>query len=174
MGTSLLQRTTRKLSPYRRRRLVPRTRSKILYEIEAATAELTERRSTLSGPLRISAPVHRAPASRPGNLPIPRPASADRTHARPRRPQGAPLPQATTPFCGTAPSPIPPPYGLVPLPAARARRLTRPTSPATARRNRVEALSSHRGLFYSNRGIADWQFPPEGCKRPRKTGPTRE
>lgn len=57
LGTRLLQRTTRRMSlTLDGESFLPRAR-RILQEATEAAAELAERRSSLSGPLRISAPV---------------------------------------------------------------------------------------------------------------------
>jgi len=57
LGTRLVQRTTRKLSLTQDGdSLLPRAR-RILADIEEAAAEIVERRGSLAGPLRISAPV---------------------------------------------------------------------------------------------------------------------
>ncbi len=57
LGTSLVQRTTRKLSLTQDGdSLLPRAR-RILSDVDEAAAEIVERRGSLAGPLRISAPV---------------------------------------------------------------------------------------------------------------------
>lgn len=57
LGTRLVQRTTRKLSLTQDGgNLLPRAR-RILAEVDEAAAEIVERRGSLAGPLRISAPV---------------------------------------------------------------------------------------------------------------------
>lgn len=57
LGTRLIQRSTRKLSLTEDgQTFLPRAR-RILSEAAEATSELAERRSTLAGPLRLSAPV---------------------------------------------------------------------------------------------------------------------
>ncbi len=57
LGTALLHRTTRKLSLTDDGRGLPGTRGTDRPRIEEAAADLAERRGTLSGPLRLSAPV---------------------------------------------------------------------------------------------------------------------
>lgn len=57
LGTRLIQRTTRKLSLTQDGvRLLPRARQ-ILSDVDEAASEIVERRGSLAGPLRISAPV---------------------------------------------------------------------------------------------------------------------
>lgn len=57
LGTRLIQRTTRKLSLTQDGdSLLPRAR-RILADVDEAAAEIVERRGSLAGPLRISAPV---------------------------------------------------------------------------------------------------------------------
>ena len=42
---------------------------------------------------------------------------------------------------------------------ARPRRVAGATSHATGRRRSLAELERHRGIFYTNRGVADWRFP---------------
>ncbi len=57
LGARLIQRTTRKLALTEGgQTFLPRAQQ-ILYQAQAATAELAERRGTLAGPLRVSGPV---------------------------------------------------------------------------------------------------------------------
>src|ERR1700726_2694716 len=57
LGAKLLQRTTRKLSLTEDGSAFRERAARIMHEVEDAAADLAERRGTLSGPLRISAPV---------------------------------------------------------------------------------------------------------------------
>jgi len=57
LGASLLHRTTRKVSLTEDGATFLERAGRIMREVEDATAEMTERRGSLSGPLRISAPV---------------------------------------------------------------------------------------------------------------------
>jgi DNA-binding transcriptional LysR family regulator len=84
LGGVLLHRTTRKLTLTEDGTAFLERASRIVQEIEEASAEMAERRGTLSGPLRIAAPVtfgrmHLGPAL----YPFPG-ASGDRTGARHR------------------------------------------------------------------------------------------
>ncbi len=87
LGASLVHRTTRKLTLTEDGAAFLERAARIVRDVEEASAEMTERRGTLSGPLRISAPVtfgrlHLGPALYPF-LATP---SARRAVARPRRP----------------------------------------------------------------------------------------
>ena len=57
IGASLLHRTTRKVSLTEDGTAFLERPARILREVEEATSDMAERRGTLSGPLRISAPV---------------------------------------------------------------------------------------------------------------------
>ena len=57
LGTSLIQRTTRKVTVTENGTAFLSRAIRILREVEEATADLAERRGSLSGPLRISAPA---------------------------------------------------------------------------------------------------------------------
>jgi molybdenum-dependent DNA-binding transcriptional regulator ModE len=57
LGAKLLQRTTRKLSLTEDGSAFHGRAARIMREIEDAAADISERRGTLSGPLRLSAPV---------------------------------------------------------------------------------------------------------------------
>jgi DNA-binding transcriptional LysR family regulator len=57
LGTRLIQRTTRKLSLTEDGHTFLARAQRILFEASEAAAEMAERRGTLVGPLRISAPV---------------------------------------------------------------------------------------------------------------------
>src|SRR5262245_20661841 len=57
LGASLLQRTTRKMSLTEDGAAFLRRARRIIQDMDDAVAELAERRGTLVGPLRLSAPV---------------------------------------------------------------------------------------------------------------------
>lgn len=165
MGTSLLHRTTRKLSLTGDGALFLERAANIVREIEAATADLAERRGTLSGPLRISAPVtfgrlHLGSAIYPFLAKHPQieltielddrrvDAAADGYDAVLRH---GPITDSRLMAWSLAPSR----RVLVAAPHYIAQHGT-PRS--------LEELGGHRGLIYSNRGAADWQFPsPNGA-----------
>jgi DNA-binding transcriptional LysR family regulator len=76
LGGLLLHRTTRKLTLTEDGTAFLERAARIVHEIEEATADMAERRGTLAGPLRISAP---------GTLSVPGQASGNRTDPRSRR-----------------------------------------------------------------------------------------
>jgi len=57
LGTTLIRRTTRRLSPTQDGHAFYGRAKQILRDVENATGEVASRRETLVGPLRISAPV---------------------------------------------------------------------------------------------------------------------
>ena len=159
IGASLLHRTTRKVSLTEDGTAFLDRAARILREVEEASADMAERRGTLSGPLRISAPVtfgrmHVGPAIYPFLARHPKleltldlddrrvDASADGYDAVVRH--GA-LEDSR----------------LVTWQLARSQRIL-VASPDYLARHGVpttdEQLQNHRGLFYTNRGVADWQF----------------
>ena len=108
----------------------------------------------------------------PALYPVPGPASADRADARSRRPprrcrrrrlrrRGAERRRSTN-------------SRLMAWRLAPSRRVL-VASPAYLARHGTPAslaeLERHRGIFYTNRGIADWRFPgPDGSATVRGTG----
>ena len=159
LGTKLVQRTTRKLSLTEDGMAFHQRASRIIREIEDATADLAERRGKLAGPLRISAPVtfgrmHLGPALYPFlakhreisltlDLDDRRvDAAADGYDAVVRH--GA-IEESRLVVWRLAPSQ----RVLVASPDYLARR-GKP-------RTRAE-LENHDGIFYTNRGVADWRF----------------
>src|SRR3954447_1790252 len=160
VGASLLHRTTRKLSLTEDGAAFLERAARIVREVEEAAADLAERRGTLSGPLRISAPVtfgrmHLGPALYPFLIRHPRveltldlddrrvDAAADGFDAVVRH---GPITDSRLVAWRLAPS----------------RRLL-VASPAYLERHgaprSLAELEGHRGLFYTNRGVADWRFP---------------
>lgn len=159
LGATLLHRTTRKLSLTEDGAAFLERAVRILREVEEATADMAERHGSLSGPLRISAPVtfgrmHLGPALYPFLAMHPRleltldlddrrvEAAADGYDAVVRH--GA-LEDSRLVAWQLAPSR----RLLVASPAYLARQGT----PRT-----IDELQSHRGIFYVNRGVADWRF----------------
>jgi molybdate transport repressor ModE-like protein len=63
VGTTLVRRTTRSLSLTDDGKTFHERAKQILRDVEHAASELTERRGTLTGPLRISAPVSLEPCT---------------------------------------------------------------------------------------------------------------
>jgi len=165
LGAGLLHRTTRKVSLTEDGAAFLEKAARIMREVEEATADMAERRGSLRGPLRISAPVtfgrmHLGPALYPFLVRHPQleltldledrrvDAAADGYDAVVRH---ATLEDSR----------------LVAWQLASSRRLLvaspdyleRQGSPRT-----VDELQGHRGIFYMNRGVADWKFTgPQGA-----------
>lgn len=159
LGAPLVHRTTRKLSLTEDGAAFLERAARILREVEEATADMAERRGSLSGPLRISAPVtfgrlHLGPALFPFLARHPKlemtleledrrvDAAADGFDAVIRH--GA-IEDSRLVAWRLAPSR----RVLVASPEYLARAGV-PTS--------IEQLHTHRGIFYMNRGVADWRF----------------
>ncbi len=165
LGSVLLHRTTRKLSLTEDGAAFHERAVRIVREISDATADLAERRGQLSGPLRISAPVtfgrlHLGPALYPFLARHPAielildlddrriDAAADGYDAVVRH---GPILDSRLMAWQLAPSR----RVLVAAPDYIARH----GAPRS-----IAELDGHRGIFYTNRGIADWRFPqPEGA-----------
>ncbi|MBX5156276.1 LysR family transcriptional regulator [Rhizobium sp. NZLR10] len=165
LGGMLLHRTTRKLTLTEDGAVFLERAGRIVREIEEAAADMAERRGTLSGPIRIAAPVtfgrmHLGPALYPFLAEHPEieltldiddrrvDASSDGYDAVIRN---GPIADSR----------------LVAWKLTRSRRLLC-ASPAYLARAGMPAsladLSSHRGIFYTNRGVADWRFQtPDGA-----------
>jgi DNA-binding transcriptional LysR family regulator len=159
LGTRLLQRTTRKLSVTEDGSAFHERATRITRELSEARTDLTERRGKLAGPLRLSAPVtfgrmHLGPALYPFLAAHPEirltldlddrrvDAASDGYDAVVRH--GA-IDETRLVVWRLAPSR----RVLVASPAYLARRGTPKT---------IVELEQHDGIFYSNRGIADWRF----------------
>ena len=163
LGARLVQRTTRKLSLTEDGSAFHDRAARIMREIEDATADLAERRGKLSGPLRLSAPVtfgrmHLGPALHPFLAEYPEisltldlddrrvDAAADGYDAVVRH--GA-IEESRLVVWRLAPSQ----RVLVASPDYIARN----GAPRTS-----SELENHDGLFYANRGVADWRFVNAG------------
>jgi DNA-binding transcriptional LysR family regulator len=163
LGAGLLHRTTRKLTLTEDGTAFLERAHRIVQEIEAAASDMAERRGTISGPLRISAPVtfgrmHLGPALYPFLAEHPElqltldlddrrvDAAADGYDAVVRN---GPIADSRLMAWRLAPS-----------------RRVLVASPAYLRDNgkpaSIEELEQHRGIFYTNRGVADWRFPSIG------------
>lgn len=159
LGASLLHRTTRKVSLTEDGAAFLERAARIMREVEEATADMAERRGSLSGPLRISAPVtfgrmHLGPALYPFLAKHPKlelmldlndrrvDAAAEGYDAVVRH--GA-LEDSRLVAWQLAPSRR--------LLVAAPDYLARHGTPAS-----VDELQNHRGIFYVNRGVADWRF----------------
>ncbi|MCV9965367.1 LysR family transcriptional regulator [Pararhizobium sp. BT-229] len=160
LGASLLHRTTRKLTLTEDGNAFLERANRIVQEIEEATADMAERRGTIAGPLRLSVPVtfgrmHLGPALYPFLKDHPKlhltldlddrrvDAAADGYDAVVRN---GPIADSRLMAWRLAPS-----------------RRVLVASPAYIRENgkpgSIEELEKHRGIFYTNRGVADWRFP---------------
>jgi len=163
LGTSLIQRTTRKVTVTENGTAFLSRAIRILREVEEATADLAERRGSLSGPLRISAPatfgrMHLGPALFPFLVRHPEiqltldlndrrvDAAADGFDAVIRH---GPIPDSFLVAWQLATSR----RILVASPAYLAQHGT-PTS--------LSELEGHKGIFYTHRGQADWRFVRQG------------
>lgn len=163
LGAGLLHRTTRKLTLTEDGIAFLERANRIVQEVEEAAADMAERRGTISGPLRISAPVtfgrmHLGPALYPFLAEHPNlqltldlddrrvDAAADGYDAVVRN---GPIADSRLMAWRLAPS-----------------RRVLVASPAYLRDNgkpaSIEELEQHRGIFYTNRGVADWRFPSIG------------
>ncbi|CAM3250901.1 LysR family transcriptional regulator [Cupriavidus taiwanensis] len=159
LGATLLRRTTRKLLLTDEGNAFLDRATRIMREVEEASTDVAERRGRLAGPLRISAPVtfgrmHLGPALYPFLAKHPEleltldlddrrvDAAADGYDAVVRH---GPLEDSRLVAWQLAPSR----RLLVASPAYLDHRGT-PASP--------EQLRHHRGIFYLNRGAADWRL----------------
>ena len=166
LGARLLQRTTRKVTVTEDGTAFLVRATRIVREVEEAAADAAQRRGSLSGPLRISAPVtfgrmHLGPALYPFLARHPDiqltldlndrrvDAAADGFDAVIRH------------------GPISDAY-LVAWKLATSRRVLVASQEYLARFGTPSSLTDlegHRGIFYSNRGGADWRFVHEGQAR---------
>ncbi|TBG28215.1 LysR family transcriptional regulator [Rhizobium leguminosarum] len=159
LGGMLLHRTTRKLTLTEDGTVFLGRAARIVREIEEAAADMAERRGTLSGPIRIAAPVtfgrmHLGPALYPFLAEHPEieltldiddrrvDAASDGYDAIIRN---GPIADSR----------------LVAWRLAHSRRLLCASPDYLARQgipSSLADLNSHRGIFYTNRGVADWRF----------------
>jgi len=159
LGGVLLHRTTRKLTLTEDGTAFLKRAARIVREIDEAAADMAERRGTLSGPIRIAAPVtfgrmHLGPALYPFLAKHPEIAlTLDIDDRRvDASSEGYDAVIRNGPIADSR---------LVAWKLTRSRRLLtaspdyldRYGTPAT-----LTDLDAHRGLFYTNRGIADWRF----------------
>lgn len=163
LGTSLLRRTTRKLTVTEDGTAFLARAVRIVREVEEAAADLAERRGSLTGPLRLSAPVtfgrmYLGPAlypflARHPDIQLTLDLNDRRVDAKA---DGFDAVIRHGPMVDTY---------LVAWQLASSRRVLvaapdylaqygQPSSPAE--------LEGHRGIFYMNRGGADWRFVHQG------------
>ncbi len=159
LGTPLLHRTTRRLSLTEDGAAFLERATRIAREVEEAAAELAERRGTLAGPLRIAAPVtfgrlHLGPALYPFLAQHPRIELTLELDDR-RVDAAADGYDAVVRHGAVADS------RLVAWRLASSRRVLVAAPSYLARAGvprTVAELERHHGIFYTNRGAADWRF----------------
>lgn len=159
LGVLLLQRTTRKLTLTESGQAFLERARRIIQEMEAAAEDISERRGEIAGPLRIAAPVtfgrmHLGPALYPFLA---------------RHPKL----ELTLDIDDRRVDPISDGYDAVirhgPLSASRliawklatSRRMLTASADYLSRfgtPHTLQDLEQHKGIFYTNRGIADWRF----------------
>lgn len=159
LGATLLQRSTRKLSLTEDGSAFLERARRIVCEVRQAQSDLAERRGELTGPLRISAPVtfgrmHLGPAlygflDKYPDIQLTLDLNDRRVDA------------TSDGFDAIIRNgPIVDSFLVAWQLAASPRRLV--ASPAYLARNgtprSLEELAEHRGIFYTNRGTADWRF----------------
>ncbi|MFT4185333.1 MAG: LysR family transcriptional regulator [Rhizobium sp.] len=165
LGAVLLHRTTRKLTLTEDGAAFLERARRIVHEVREAAADLAERRGALAGPLRIAAPVtfgrmHLGPALYPFLVDHPEiELTLDLDDRR--------VDAASDGYDAIIRHGVIADSRLVAWKLARSRRLL-VASPDYLRRNGTPAslseLENHRGIFYTNRGVADWRFEgPEGA-----------
>jgi DNA-binding transcriptional LysR family regulator len=159
LGAVLVRRTTRKLALTEDGTAFLARAARITREVEEASAEIAERRGTLHGPLRISAPVsfghmHLGPALYP--FLAANPGIALTLDLDDRR-----VSAATEGFDAILRNGPIDDNRLVVWKLAPSRRVL-VASPDYLERagtpRSLDALERHRGVFYTNRGAADWRF----------------
>jgi DNA-binding transcriptional LysR family regulator len=165
LGGMLLHRTTRKLTLTEDGTAFLERASRIVQEIEEASAEMAERRGTLSGPLRIAAPVtfgrmHLGPALYPflaSHPEIQLVLDIDDRRVDVSS-EGYDAIVRNGPIVDSR---------LVVWKLSRSRRLL-VASPDYLERHgtpkTLNDLDGHKGIFYTNRGVSDWRFQtPDGA-----------
>lgn len=163
LGANLVQRTTRRLSLTEDGTIFLNRAAQILRDLDTAAAELAERRGTLSGPLRLSAPVtfgrlHLGPALYP--FLRAHPAIELMVELDDRRVEAAAEGFDAVIRHGAITDSRAMVWRLAPsrrVLVAAPDYLTRHGVPDSA-----AALAGYRGIFYANRGAADWRFRQPG------------
>ena len=163
LGVRLLHRSTRKLTLTEDGAAFLARASAIMRDVEEAAAEMAQRRGALVGPLRISAPVtfgrmHLGPALYPFIAAHP---GVELTLELDDRRVDA----ASDGYDGVVRHGPLVDSRLVAWTLARSRRALVASPDYVERQGRpssIEDLQRHRGVFYTNRGVADWQFRRDG------------
>lgn len=165
LGGPLLRRTTRKLTLTEDGHGFLDRARRILHEVDAAAADMAERRGTLTGPIRLAAPVtfgrlHLGPALYPFLLAHPGiELTLDIDDRRVDAASGGyDAIIRNGPIADSR---------LIVWKLATSRRLLVAAPEYLARHGTPASLADldgHRGIFYTNRGVADWRFQtPEGA-----------
>ncbi|MGY5804512.1 LysR family transcriptional regulator [Rhizobium sp. LEGMi12c] len=165
LGATLLHRTTRKLTLTEDGTAFLQRATRIAQEVREAAADLAERRGTLMGPLRIAAPVtfgrlHLGPALYPFLAEHPQiELTLDLDDRR--------VDAASDGYDAIIRHGLIADSRLVAWKLARSRRLLVASPDYLSRQGKPASLSDledHRGIFYTNRGVADWRFEgPDGA-----------
>jgi DNA-binding transcriptional LysR family regulator len=166
LGACLLQRSTRKVSVTEDGSAFLARALRIVREVEEAAADLAERRHQLSGPLRISAPVtfgrmHLGPALYP--FLARHPGIQLTLDLNDRKVD----PAASGFDAIVRHGPMTDAY-VVAWPLATSRRVLVAAPAYLAAHGTPRSLAElegHRGIFYANRGAADWRFTVDGQTR---------
>lgn len=166
LGATLLHRTTRRLSVTEDGAAFLERAKRILREVSEAAADLADRRGTLAGPMRISAPVtfgrlHLGPALYPFLAAHPGiELSLDLDDRRVDIASGA--------YDGVVRHGTIEDSRLMVWRLAPSRRVLVASEDYLTRHGRPKTtaeLDEHKGIFYTNRGVADWRFAtPEGIE----------
>jgi len=160
IGAVLLHRTTRKLTLTEDGTAFLERASRIARDVEEAAADMAERRGQLVGPLRISAPVtfgrmHLGPALYP--FLVNNPGIELSLDLDDRRIDVAAGSYDAVVRHGSITDSRLMTWRLATsqrVLVASAAYLAAHGTPAS-----IDELGQHRGVFYANRGIADWRFP---------------
>ena len=165
LGATLLHRTTRKLTLTEDGIAFLERATRIVHEVHEAAADLAERRGTLTGPLRIAAPVtfgrmHLGPALYPFLVDHPEiELTLDLDDRR--------VDAASEGYDAIIRHGLIADSRLVAWKLARSRRLLVAAPDYLSRHGSPTSLSdleNHQGIFYTNRGVADWRFQgPDGA-----------
>ncbi|WP_413988614.1 LysR substrate-binding domain-containing protein [Labrys okinawensis] len=166
VGAKLLHRTTRRLSVTEDGAAFLERARRILREVEEASADLSERRGTLAGLMRIAAPItfahlHLGPALYRFLAAHPQiELTLDLDDRRVDIASGA--------YDGVIRHGVIDDSRLMVWRLAPSRRLLVASDDYLARHgmpHSIAELDGHRGIFYTNRGVADWRFlGPEGAE----------
>lgn len=166
LGATLLHRTTRRMSVTEDGAAFLERARRILREVSEAATDLAERRGALAGPMRLSAPVtfgrlHLGPALYPFLQANPKiELSLDLDDRRVDIASGA--------YDGVVRHGAIEDSRLMVWKLAPSRRVLVASDAYLAEHGLPKTtaeLDAHRGIFYTNRGVADWRFAtPKGVE----------